>query len=56
MTERIKLYGERADRFQEIRDHVTEELGYTPSNAELVGLLMGLYDSTDTSISGLIRS
>lgn len=40
MVERIKLHGERADRFAELKDRLEEHLGYRPSNAEAAGLIM----------------
>lgn len=40
MVERIKLHGERAERFQELKDRLEEHLGYRPSNAEAAGLIM----------------
>lgn len=40
MVERIKLHGERADRFSELKSRLEEHLGYEPSNAEAVGLIM----------------
>lgn len=40
VTVHIKLYGEKADRFRDIKGSVAERLGYQPSNPEVVGLLM----------------
>lgn len=40
MVERIKLHGERADRFDELKRRLEEHLGYQPSNAEALGLIM----------------
>lgn len=44
----IKLHGEKAQRFREIKRDLTAQLGYEPSNAETVGLLMSEYPG-DTS-------
>lgn len=44
MTVHIKLYGEKGERFEEIKDDLTEHLGYEPSNPEVVGFLMGGFD------------
>lgn len=44
MTSHIKLYGSKGDRFENIKDDLTEQLGYEPSNPEVVGLLMAQYD------------
>jgi len=40
----IKLHGERGERFDEIQDRLADTLGYEPSRAETVGLLMGQVD------------
>lgn len=40
MVVRIKLYGSKAARFEEIKEQLTRELGYEPSNSEVVGVLM----------------
>lgn len=40
MTVHIKLYGSKGDRFETIKDDLTEQLGYEPSNPEVVGILM----------------
>lgn len=45
MVSHIKLYGGKADRFEEIKGQLEDELGYEPSNPEVVGVLMSLYDS-----------
>lgn len=47
MTVHIKLYGSKADRFREIKEYLTEELGYEPSNPEVVGYMMGVVDAPD---------
>ncbi|MHC3438695.1 hypothetical protein ACYJ1Y_11500 [Natrialbaceae archaeon A-gly3] len=44
MTSHIKLYGDKGDRFEEIKADLTRELGYEPSNPEVVGLLMAAVD------------
>ena len=38
--ESITLYGGRAERFREIKSEIEESLGYEPSNAESLGLIM----------------
>lgn len=43
MTSHIKLYGGKADRFQEIKRSLTDELGYEPTNPEVLGILMARY-------------
>lgn len=45
MTVHIKLYGEKAELFSEIKQELTEEFGYEPTNPEVVGVLMGNYSS-----------
>lgn len=39
-SESITLYGERAERFREIREDIESRLGYEPSNAEAIGIVM----------------
>jgi len=40
MATSIKLYGGKADRFEEIKRGLQAELGYEPTNAEVIGHLM----------------
>lgn len=47
MTSHIKLYGEKEARFEEIKDQLEEELGFEPTNPEVIGLLMARYDHDD---------
>lgn len=51
-SESITLYGERAERFREIRHDLEKKLGYTPTNAEAVGIVMSEWD--DGKESGLL--
>ncbi|WP_435196445.1 hypothetical protein [Natronomonas sp. EA1] len=44
MTSHIKLYGSKSERFEQIKEELEAQLGYEPSNPEVVGLLMGTYD------------
>lgn len=46
----IKLYGGKGERFEEIKAQLAEELGYEPTNPEVMGILMAEYP-TDTSDS-----
>lgn len=50
MTSHIKLYGGKGERFQEIKNQLTDELGYEPTNPEVIGILMAEFP-TDTSTS-----
>lgn len=43
MTSHIKLYGSKAERFEAIKRELTQQLGYEPSNPEVVGILMSSY-------------
>lgn len=43
----VKLYGSKADRFESIKEALTEELGYEPTNPEVIGYLMGAYSVAD---------
>jgi hypothetical protein len=45
MTTHIKLYGGKAELFESIKEEMTEELGYEPTNPEVVGALMARYNS-----------
>jgi hypothetical protein len=47
MAERIKLHGERATRFKKLREMLTEELGYEPTNAEAMGLIMSEFPDSE---------
>lgn len=51
MTTSIKLYGSKAERFEQIKAALTEQLGYEPSNPEVVGLLMASFDEDDVTWS-----
>ncbi|WP_435195458.1 hypothetical protein [Natronomonas sp. EA1] len=44
MTSHVKLYGSKSERFEEIKAELTDQLGYEPSNPEVVGLLMAAYN------------
>lgn len=45
MTAHIKLYGSKQQRFEQVKARVGEDLGYEPSNPEIVGLLMAAHRS-----------
>jgi hypothetical protein len=47
MTSHIKLYGGKAERFEEVKSQLSDKLGYEPTNPEVIGILMGEY-SLDT--------
>ncbi|MCL7419041.1 MAG: hypothetical protein M8354_14575, partial [Halalkalicoccus sp.] len=53
MTSHIKLYGSKGDLFEELKERLTNDLGYEPSNPEVVGLLMSGYDSDADRLSSL---
>lgn len=42
--EPVTLYGGKAERFREIKNALEEELGYEPTNPEVVGHMMGEVD------------
>lgn len=46
MTVHIKLYGEKADRFEVIKAEMSEQMGYEPTNPEVVGLLLARYNES----------
>ena len=49
MTSHIKLYGSKSDRFEEIKNSMKNQLGYEPSNPEVVGLIMAAYETGETN-------
>lgn len=51
MAVHIKLYSSKAERFKEIKREVTEQLGYEPSNPEVVGILMAGIDTEEMDIT-----
>lgn len=55
MTSHIKLYGEKGERFEEVKDLLAEELGYAPTNPEVVGILMGEYPTANSRSSNDAR-
>lgn len=55
MTVHIKLYGEKGDRFIEIKEELTKELGYEPSNPEALGILMAQCDTEGQLMDGLTK-
>jgi hypothetical protein len=49
MTVHIKLYGGKAERFEIIKEELTEEMGYEPTNPEVVGALMANHKTVEAS-------
>lgn len=49
MTSHIKLYGSKSNRFEEIKTSMQQQLGYEPSNPEVVGLIMSTYETGETN-------
>jgi len=49
MISHIKLYGSKSDRFEEIKTKMEQQLGYEPSNPEVVGLIMAAYETNENS-------
>lgn len=49
MTTHIKLYGEKAERFEAIKSEMSEKQGYEPTNPEVIGLLLATYNGTQLS-------
>lgn len=48
MTSHIKLYGSKGARFEQLKAEFGQQLGYEPSNPEVVGLLMAHYSPPAT--------
>ncbi|SIS13782.1 hypothetical protein [Natronorubrum thiooxidans] len=55
MTSHIKLYGSKGDRFEEIKDSIERQLGYEPSNPEVVGLIMAAYETDESSAASALN-
>jgi len=51
MPVQAKLYGTKAERFEEIKAHLSDELGYDPTNPEVVGYLMGLFEASSPLVA-----
>ncbi len=49
MTSHIKLYGSKSSRFEEIKTSMEQQLGYEPSNPEVVGLIMAAYETEENN-------
>ncbi len=43
MPTHIKLYGGKRERFEEIKEELRSELGYEPTNPEVIGILMARF-------------
>lgn len=48
MPTHIKLYGGKSERFQEIKQELSRELGYEPTNPEVLGIIMAAYTREDS--------
>lgn len=51
MTSHIKLYGGKGERFEEIKNQLATEMGYEPSNPEVIGILMANYPTASSNSS-----
>jgi hypothetical protein len=49
MTVHVKLYSGKAERFEEIKTQLARELGYEPTNPEVLGVLMANHYMGDIS-------
>lgn len=47
MVSHVKLYGGKAERFEEIKENLQAEFGYEPTNTEVLGVLMAVYSSSE---------
>jgi len=47
VTASVSLHGEKAERFREIKTELGEQLGYEPSNADTLGLVMAQWDDPE---------
>lgn len=48
MTVQVKLYGGKARRYVAIKERAARDLGYEPTNPELVGLMMAEFDAAES--------
>lgn len=56
MPTHIKLYSEKRERFEEIKRDLTEQLGFEPTNPEVVGFLVAEYrDALDDHLTTPMR-
>lgn len=49
MTSHIKLYGSKSELFEGIKEDLEEELGYEPTNPEVLGLIMAEYEGESSN-------
>lgn len=54
MTTHIKLYGGKGERFRQIKSALEAELGYEPTNPEVVGMLMAEYAADEPRLRSLL--
>lgn len=47
MPVHLTLSNSKADRFERIKEELAEDLGFTPSNPEVIGILMASLDLND---------
>lgn len=55
MLSTIKLAGDLDERFDEIKNLLADQLGYEPTNEEVVGILMDEYTSQRSSSPAGVR-
>ncbi|TYL37893.1 hypothetical protein CV102_14280 [Natronococcus pandeyae] len=53
MPTHIKLYGEKGERFEQIQAELERELGYEPTNPEVIGFLMYAYGNALETVDTL---
>lgn len=50
MTVHIKLYGDKGERFEEIKAEMANEWGFEPTNPEVIGVMMAEYSRPSMSL------
>jgi hypothetical protein len=48
MPTHIKLYGDKEERFEYLKSRIEEEMGYEPSNPEVIGHIMAGWNDEDS--------
>jgi len=46
-SESITAYGGKAERFREVKEFLTEQRGWEPTNSEVLGVLLSEFDETE---------
>lgn len=53
MPVHIKLRSSKGERFERIKRQLSEEMGYQPSNPEILGIVMAYYNFDESNVESL---